>query len=81
MSRSIPKGYDSKPKFGKLVSFQLCAIGKSQKWLANQCNVTPSHISMILAGKANPSNSLIFEMASALGVESGALINALFEAS
>jgi hypothetical protein len=36
---------------------------------------------MILAGKANPSNSLIFEMASALGVESGVLINALFEAS
>lgn len=34
---------------------------------------------MILAGKANPSNSLIFEMASALGVESGALINALLK--
>lgn len=81
MSRSIRKCYDSKPKFGKLVSIQLCSIGKSQKWLANQCNVTPSHISMVLAGKANPSNNLIFEMASALGVESGTLINALFEAS
>lgn len=81
MSRSIANSCGSKPKFGKLVSVRLCVIGKSQKWLATQCNVTPSHISMVLAGKANPSNSLIFEMATALGVESGTLINALFEAS
>jgi transcriptional regulator with XRE-family HTH domain len=81
MARSVTNNYSNKPKFGQIVAVQLCAMGKNQKWLAAQCSVTQSHISMVLAGKANPSNSLLYEIANSIGVESSTLINALFEAS
>lgn len=81
MPRSAMNNYNNRPKFGQIVVVQLCPQGKSQKWLAEQCSVTQAHISMVLSGKANPSNGLLYGIAHALNIESNALIDALFEAS
>lgn len=81
MSRSVMTHYSRRPRFGQIVARQLCTMGKSQKWLAEQCNVTQAHISMVLSGKANPSNGLLYEIAQNLNIESNMLIDALFEAS
>lgn len=81
MPRSAMNNYKNRPKFGQIVAVQLCAQGKSQKWLAEQCSVTQAHISMVLSGKANPSNGLLYGIAHALNIKSNALIDALFEAS
>lgn len=64
MPRGAMNNYSNRPKFGQIIAVQLCAKGKSQKWLSEQCGVTQAHISMVLSG-----------------IESSALINALFEAS
>lgn len=81
MPRGAMNNYSNRPKFGQIVAVQLCKQGKSQKWLSERCGVTQAHISMVLSGKAKPSNGLLYEMANVLHVESSTLINALFEAS
>lgn len=80
MPRSAMNNYSSKPRFGQIVTLQLDAQGKSQKWLAEQCGVTQAHISMVLSGKARPSNYLLYGISNTLHIKSAALINALFEA-
>jgi predicted transcriptional regulator len=53
-------------------------IGKSQNWLAKQVNVTPAHISLIIAGKVTPSQPVLKDIATALGLESSELVKYLF---
>lgn len=79
MSSSIVHGHNSKSRFGQFVVTQLYMQGKNQKWLAEQCNVTQAHISMVLSGKANPSNNLLYDISNTLCIDSGFLIKALFE--
>lgn len=81
MPRSAMGNYKHKSEFGKIVSMQLCTMGKNQKWLAEQCGVTPAHISSVLSGKAKPSNGLLYSIASELEISVSYLISALFEAS
>lgn len=81
MSSNIVNSYNKKSRFGQLVITQLCRQGKNQKWLAEQCNVTQAHISMVLSGKANPSNNLLYGISNTLHIESGFLIEALFSAT
>lgn len=35
-------------------------MNKTQIWLAQQCNITPTSISMIVNGKRNPSKKLLY---------------------
>lgn len=81
MPRSAMSTYNQKSEFGKIVSMRLCTMGKNQKWLAEQCDVTPAHISSVLSGKAKPSNGLLHSIASELEISVSYLIYALFEAS
>lgn len=79
MYSNIVHSCNSKSRFGQLVVTQLYSQGKNQKWLAERCNVTQAHISMILSGKANPSNNLLYCISNTLRIDSSFLIKALFE--
>lgn len=41
---------------------------KKQTWLAQKCNVTPSHINQIIKGKTKPSLQVLMSIATALDV-------------
>lgn len=45
---------------GKVILIRLYEMNKTQIWLAEQCNVTPTSISMIINGKRNPSKKLLY---------------------
>lgn len=45
---------------GKVILVRLYEMNKTQIWLAEQCNVTPTSISMIINGKRNPSKRLLY---------------------
>ena len=79
MSRGAMHNYDNKTKLGQIISIQLCQIGKNQKWLALECDVTDAHISMVLTGKSKPSNLLLYKISKALGIDCTVLIRAMVE--
>ena len=45
---------------GRVIIVRLYEMGKTQGWLAEQCNVTPTSISMIINGKRHPSKKLLY---------------------
>lgn len=59
---------------GENISNLLYLQRKQQLWLAEQCNVTPSHINQIIKGKTQPSLSVLVRMADALNVTVNELI-------
>ncbi len=58
MSRQMRVSMNDLPCCGKQIIRRLLAIEKNQKWLAAQCGVHPSTITLIVLGKAGPSLSL-----------------------
>ncbi len=49
-----------KNELGKIIIRRLFEMNQNQKWLAEQCKVTPTTISYIINGNRNPSNKLIY---------------------
>lgn len=47
---------------------QLDAKGKSQRWLADLCDVHPSTIHRVVTGEHNPNDELKWKIAGALGM-------------
>lgn len=81
MPRNVVSTYSNRPKFGQVVTFHLCAQSKNQKWLAEECSVTQSHMSMVLSGKTNPSTGLLCNIATVLHIEANILVNAFLGVS
>lgn len=53
---------------GKAIIIKLYEMNKTQIWLAKQCNVTPTSISMIINGKRNPSKKLLYGISKSLKI-------------
>lgn len=53
---------------GKIIIVKLYEMDKTQIWLAEQCNVTPTSISMIINGKRNPSKKLLYGISKSLKI-------------
>lgn len=53
---------------GEKIIIRLYEKNKSQKWLAQRCNVTPSVISMIINGKRKPSKKLLYGISKELNI-------------
>lgn len=68
----------NKSPLGVEILKRLYIIGKNQNWLAKQVNVTSAHISLIIAGKVTPSQPVLKDIATALGLESSELVKYLF---
>ena len=45
---------------GKVIIVKLYEMNKTQIWLAQQCNVTPTSISMIVNGKRKKKKKLLY---------------------
>lgn len=60
---------------GKNIAEILYVKRKKQKWLAQQCKVTSSHISQIINGKSNPSIQLLSKIARNLDVSLSDITN------
>jgi len=78
MAKNICSCGKQKSPLGVEILKRLYIIGKSQNWLAKQVNVTPAHISLIIAGKVTPSQPVLKDIATALGLESSELVKYLF---
>lgn len=59
---------------GQNISDFLYYKRKKQKWLAEKCGVTPSHINQIIKGKISPSLGLLVNIADSLEIEINDLI-------
>jgi transcriptional regulator with XRE-family HTH domain len=55
MTRRLNELCNGKNKFGLEVAKRLYLMGKTQQWLAEQCNVSEEYISQIINGKSRPS--------------------------
>lgn len=53
---------------GKLIIVKLYEMNKTQGWLAEQCKVTPTSISMIINGKRKPSKKLLYGISKSLEI-------------
>lgn len=53
---------------GIIIIKKLYEMGKTQEWLAKQCEVTPTSISMIVNGKRKPSKRLLYGISQNLKV-------------
>lgn len=58
MSRQMHIPTNDLPHCGQQIIKRLLKAEKNQKWLASQCGVHPSTITLIVLGKADPSLSL-----------------------
>lgn len=58
MGRQMRVSMDDLPYCGQQIIKRLLKTEKNQKWLAAQCGVHPSTITLIVLGKADPSLSL-----------------------
>lgn len=58
----------TKNSLGMVIVTNLFEMNKSQKWLANQCNVTPASISQIINGKRNPSKRVLYGISKSLQI-------------
>ncbi len=58
MSRRMNVNMNDLPYCGQQIIKRLLKAEKNQKWLASQCGMHPSTITLIVLGKANPSLSL-----------------------
>lgn len=58
MGRQMRTNMNDLPRCGQQIIKRLLKAKKSQKWLAVQCGVHPSTITLIVLGKAGPSLSL-----------------------
>ena len=66
-------------EFGAVLRAYRLAKGMTQEHLGEQVESVRSHICMLESGKKQPSLTLVFRLASALGIEPGELINAVAE--
>ena len=53
---------------GKVIIVKSYEMNKTQIWLAKQCKVTPTSISMIINGKRNPSKKLLYGISKSLNI-------------
>lgn len=60
---------------GKNIEELLYLKRVKQAWLAQKCNVTPSHISQIIKGKTKPSLSVLQAIADALDVTTDEILS------
>jgi transcriptional regulator with XRE-family HTH domain len=67
---------ESAQAFGNVVREMRIAIGQSQEALAYEANVERSYFGRIERGESQPTLYVIFKVAEALGVDSGALVSA-----
>lgn len=60
---------------GKNIEELLYLKRVKQAWLAQKCNVTPSHINQIIKGKTKPSLSVLQAIADALEVTTDEILS------
>lgn len=68
-------------ELGKIILIKLFEINKSQKWLAEQCNVTETTISYIINGKRRPSKKLIYGISKILSLDLKLILNSMNDMS
>lgn len=58
-----------KPPLGTLITVHLRKIGKTQKWLAEDINVSSIYLCAVMAGRANPTLKLLRRIAKSLDID------------
>jgi transcriptional regulator with XRE-family HTH domain len=81
MSDNVNRIYNIKNQFGLKVVEELYVIGKTQRWLAEQCCVTKQYISQIINGKARPSPDITKKIAQIFGLDVHELRRLVLKAS
>lgn len=66
-----------KPPLGTAIALRLKAMGKSQKWLAEEAGISPVYLCTVISGRAMPSMKLLCKIANALDIDAKNLTNAL----
>lgn len=69
MSRMLNKIGKGKNKLGVEIVTQLYIMGKTQTWLAQQCNVSKQYISLVIHGKSKPSSEVSQKIAEVLNMD------------
>ena len=70
---------DNKSPLGKLILKKLYLMGKNQAWLAEQMNVSISHISVICSKTKNPKFETLSKISKMLDIEISELYQAVAE--
>lgn len=81
MSKRLKELCNGRNKFGLEVVKRLYIIGKSQTWLAEQCNVSKQYISQIIHGKSRPSAKVTERIAGLLEIDTQELRKLVLKAS
>lgn len=68
---------ESAQAFGDVVRQMRLAVGQSQEGLAYEANVERSYYGRIERGESQPTLYVVFKVAQALGIDSGALVSAV----
>lgn len=67
----------NKPPLGALIVTRLNEVGKSQKWLADEVQVTQIYLCAVLAGRANPTIRLLQRISRSLNIDIRDMVDAL----
>lgn len=81
MSRRLNEICDGKNLFGLEIVKRLYIIGKTQKWLAEQCGVSKQYISLIIYGKSKPSAEITQKIAEVFDMDVQKLRELVLKAS
>lgn len=78
---SRPTNMKTKTKFGTVVCNRLFVLGKTQKELAQESNISIYYVNSIVQGKCIPSIKVINSISKSLGIGIDELTKALLEES
>ncbi len=68
---------NNKPPLGTLIAVRLKDVGKTQKWLSEDAQVSQIYLCAVLAGRANPTLKFLKKLAKSLDINIKDLTNAL----
>lgn len=76
-----PTNMKTKTRFGVLICNRLNEMGKNQKYLAQESNLSPFYVSEILNGRHNPSVRAVYNISKVTGISIEELSSALLDES
>lgn len=76
MSRTT--NLSNKPPLGTLIGRHLKEMGRQQKWLAQEAQISKNYLCAIMNGRAIPTLAVLKQIAKPLGIDPFDLVAALF---
>lgn len=76
MSRTT--NLNNKPPLGTLIGGRLKEMGKQQKWLAQEAQISKNYLCAVISGRTIPTLAFLKQIAKPLGLDPLNLVAALF---